>query len=185
MGARSFTQPLAPEMVGYPIVASWSVDLGGLRLASNERLAKTRRSVCAMGWRTCFFRDRHEGRRGRIQLHASRCPMGPLRHDAASVAVAQSGVQQCVTRSLWEARTRSSRRIAACIRERSASLRSKRRLHQPRTELRQKMDGPEGPAHEFGLKLLPAGRIRIGLNDVAGVLALRDFSSCTVCVHAQ
>ena len=54
VGARSFTQPLAPEMVGYPIVASWSVDLGGLRLASNERLAKTRRSVCAMGWRTCF-----------------------------------------------------------------------------------------------------------------------------------
>ena len=77
----------------------------------------------------------------------------------------------------------SSRRIAACIRERSASLRSKRRLHQPRAELRQKMDGPEGPAHEFGLELLPAGRIRIGLNDVAGVLALRDFSSFTVCVH--
>ena len=38
---RSFTQPLAPEMVGCHIVASWRVDPGGLRLASRERLAKS------------------------------------------------------------------------------------------------------------------------------------------------
>ena len=38
---RSFTQPLAPEMVGCPIVASWRVDPGGLRLVSTERLAKS------------------------------------------------------------------------------------------------------------------------------------------------
>ena len=50
--------------------------------------------------------------------------------------------------------------------------------------MRQKMDGAEGLAHAFGLKLLPewlqdlgTGRIRIGLDDVAGVVVLRAFAS--------
>ena len=38
---RSFTQLLAPEMIGCLIVASWSVDSKGLRLASRKSLAKS------------------------------------------------------------------------------------------------------------------------------------------------
>ena len=51
-------------------------------------------------------------------------------------------------------------------------------------EMRQKMDGTEELAHAFGFKLLPeclqdlgTSRIRIGLDDVAGVVALRAFTS--------
>ena len=55
---------------------------------------------------------------------------------------------------------------------------------QPRAEMRQKIDGPEELAHAFGFKLLQeclqdlgTSRIRIGLDDVAGVVALRAFTS--------
>ena len=114
---RCFTQLLAQEMVGCLIVASWRVDPGGLRLASGENLAKSAAVVarCAGGR---LFLVRHEGRSGRIQLHASPRPLGPLRHDAAIGAVAQSGAQQLGRRSWWEAR---SRRAAGSLRERGSA----------------------------------------------------------------
>ena len=44
---------------------------------------------------------RHEARGGRIPLHASRHPFGPLRHDAAFGAVAQSDAQQLCRKSAF------------------------------------------------------------------------------------
>ena len=120
---RSFTQPLAPEMVGCLVVVSWRVDPGGLRLASRERLEKSAAVVArwAVGR---FFRVRHEGRGGRIQLHPSPRPVGPVRH-AAIGAVAQSGEQQFGRRSWWEARSRRAEESPRTLGDSSASLLSR------------------------------------------------------------
>ena len=101
------------------------------------------------------------------------------------VAVSQSAAQQFGRSSCWAARTR---RAAGSLRAQGSVpqvlVPGCRRLFQPEAEMRQKMDGPVRLAHAFGFKLLPdrlqdlgAGRIRIELHGVAGLVAPRVFTS--------
>ena len=120
---RSFTQPLAPEMVGCPIVASWRVDPGGLRLVSTNAWQKVPQwlhdelSDVFSSFDTKDVKDGFNFTRRRVPLAVS----GTMQPLAQWHNLAQSNLQKKLVGSPFP----SSRRIATCTRELSACLLSR------------------------------------------------------------
>ena len=184
VGARSFTQPLLQKWLDIPLwpagVWIWEVIVSLPMNAWQKRVAVFARWAGGPVFSAIGTKDAEGGfnytRRGvRWALSGTMQPASQW-HNLACSNVSQ---EACGSPYSFEPQDR-------CV-HKGAFRKSSFQKKTPPTSGR--VASENGRPRRTGTRIRPqtsaSCRIRIGLNDVAGVLALRDFSSCTVCVHAQ